>query len=255
VLYYRCFTVQLLFYLPKEILGSCYVHSERHIRKRRCPFFVKFCHKIKYHVYKAFVWCSAQTSPCLVVGVNPLQRNLTCVSSLLVSSDLPEKEKDVMAGKYKRVQSVGIDEVREIGRKSKERIRKDVKVGIKRSKGNNCWDESEKHRDIDYYFSLCRSNLEVHSYISLSLTSKWRLVRVTSGDSHVPDLCVSSWHLRDVILSSLVEASGGRLQDSSVLTLTSVSAVLSNSRLKGFSTVLEVMVKEVCKVCKPWLFS
>jgi len=35
-----------------------------------------------------------------------------------------------------------------------------------------------------------------------------------------------------VILSSLVEASGGQLQISTVLSLMSVSAVISNSRLK-----------------------
>jgi len=57
------------------------------------------------------------------------------------------------------VQTVGIDEVREIGRKCNERIRKGVKVGGKKSEGNNFGDESEKQRNIDYYFSLCRSNL------------------------------------------------------------------------------------------------
>jgi hypothetical protein len=47
-----------------------------------------------------------------------------------------------MTGKYIWVQTVGIDEVREIGRKGNERIKKGVKVG------SNFSNESEKQRDI-----------------------------------------------------------------------------------------------------------
>jgi hypothetical protein len=64
-----------------------------------------------------------------------------------------------------------LDEVREMGRKGSERIRKNVKMGGKKNEGNNFCDESKKQRDIDYYFSLCRSNLGIHNYILLSLTS------------------------------------------------------------------------------------
>jgi len=77
------------------------------------------------------------------------------------------------------VQTVGIDVVREIERKGNERIKKGVKVGGKISEGNNFGDESEKQRDIDYWYSLCRSNLGVHNFILLSLTSNWRIIRVT----------------------------------------------------------------------------
>jgi len=69
-----------------------------------------------------------------------------------------------MTGKYIRVQTVGIDEVREIGRKG-------VKVGGKENEGNNFGDGSEKQRDIDYHFSLYRSNLGVHNFILPSVTS------------------------------------------------------------------------------------
>jgi hypothetical protein len=64
-----------------------------------------------------------------------------------------------------------MEEVREIRRKSNERIRKGVKVGGKKNEGNNFCDESEKQRDINCYFSLCRSNLGVHNFILLDLTS------------------------------------------------------------------------------------
>ena len=44
-------------------------------------------------------------------------------------------------------------------------------MGGKENEGNNFGDGSEKHRDIDYYFSLCRSNLGVHNFILPSVTS------------------------------------------------------------------------------------
>jgi hypothetical protein len=112
--------------------------------------------------------------------------------------------------------------------KNKERC----KSGRKKNEGNNFCDESEKQRDIDYYFSLCRSNLGVHNFILLCLTSNWRIIRVTFRRLACSRIVCFFWILREGILSSLVEASGGQLQISTVLSLMSVSAVISNSRLK-----------------------
>jgi hypothetical protein len=61
------------------------------------------------------------------------------VSTLVVSSNLSEKYKDVLTGKYIWVQTVGINNVREIGRKGNERIRRVVKVGEKENEGYNYW--------------------------------------------------------------------------------------------------------------------
>lgn len=67
--------------------------------------------------------------------------------TLVVFSDPSEKEKNAMTGKYKWVQTVGINEIRELERKGNEIIRKDIKVEKKKNGGKHFCDQSEKKGD------------------------------------------------------------------------------------------------------------